>query len=79
MTISLGQGMKSYEANEDKINKAISIAIQYGQIDGSHHKEWVIDQMVQILAGDEYNEIIKDCCNGEDGPATYTWSQGIAP
>ncbi len=31
--------------------QAIDLAIRYGQIDGDHHKMWVIDQMVRILTG----------------------------
>ena len=34
-----------------KISKAITVAVQYGGIDGSHHKDWVIDQMVRCLTG----------------------------
>lgn len=62
-----------------RISKAISIAVRYGDIDGAHHKTWVIDQMVRILAGDEYPKIVADACAGEDGPNTYEWSTGIAP
>lgn len=41
---------------------------------------WVIDQIIQILAGEErYNQIVADSCAGEDGPNTYEWDEGIAP
>jgi len=63
----------------DKINKAISLAIQYGQTDGDHHKMLVIDQMIRILAGNKYNKIITEANAGEDGPNTYSWDIGIAP
>lgn len=59
------------EINEEAIN----IAIKYGGIDGVHHKEWVIDQMVRKLSGSNYEQIVKDACDGE----TYDWSTGIAP
>lgn len=59
--------------------EAIDIAIRYGQIDGAHHKTWVIDQMIRVLAGSEYDDIIKQACAGEDGPNTYEWDTGIAP
>ncbi len=42
----------------EKINTAIGIAVQYGGIDGEHHKTWVIDQMVRIFAGDQYDTIV---------------------
>lgn len=59
--------------------KAIELAVQYGGIDGAHHKAWVIDQMVRVLAGDEYEQIVTDAKAGEDGPDTYEWDEGIAP
>jgi hypothetical protein len=64
----------------EKIEKAIDLAVEYGGIDGAHHKMWVIDQIIQILAGEErYNQIVADSCSGEDGPNTYEWDEGIAP
>jgi hypothetical protein len=62
-----------------RIVRAIGLAVKYGQIDGDHHKAWVIDQMVRELAGDAYADIVKEACDGPDGPNTYTWSTGIAP
>lgn len=62
-----------------KIERAIELAIQYGGIDGGHHKMWVIDQMLRILCGKQYKETIRLACAGEDGPHTYDWDEGIAP
>lgn len=88
---------------ENRIKKALEIAISYGGIDGAHHKDWVIDQMVRALTGcpmekataldcnkkvyeyehqgvsEEYAKLIKEACDGEDGPETYSWEEGIAP
>jgi len=64
---------------DERIKKAIDIAIRYGQIDGAHHKMWVIDQMVRALADDKYDQLIKEANEGEDGPNTYEWDTGIAP
>lgn len=64
---------------EERIQAAIDLAVQYGGIDGAHHKTWVIDQMVRALAGDRYEQIVKDAKAGEDGPDTYEWDEGIAP
>lgn len=36
---------------EKRIAKAIEIALEYGQIDGDHHKAWTIDQIVRALTG----------------------------
>ncbi len=58
---------------------AIEIAVRWGGIGGDHHKAWVIDQMVRALAGDKYAEIVRDARDGENGPETYDWDEGIAP
>lgn len=63
----------------ERINEAIELAVRYGGIDGAHHKDWVIDQMVRVLAGERYEQIVREACDGEDGPDTYTWETGIAP
>lgn len=58
---------------------AIDLAVQYGGNDGAMHKDWVIDQMVRVLAGDDYPKIVANAKAGEDGPDTYEWNTGIAP
>lgn len=72
--------------DEKRIKKALDIAVRYGGIDGAHHKQWCIDQMVRALTGcgglrtsAKYKELVADACNGEDGPNTYEWDTGIAP
>ncbi len=67
------------EELQARIQEAIDLCVQYGGIDGAHHKDWVLDQMVRKLAGDRYEQIVKDACAGDDGPNTYTWDCGIAP
>lgn len=67
--LAIAQSVK----DQERIDKAISIAIEYGGIDGDHHKAWVIDQMVRALAGDRYEAIVAEACDGEDGPKTYSW------
>ncbi len=77
---------------------------RYGGIDGSHHKDWLLDQIARILKGtkviitlakwsdgqeeyrfeldtptEEYNNWVKEMCDGEDGPDTYSYEIGIAP
>ena len=63
------------------IEKALTLAAAYGQVDGAHHKAWVIDQMVRVLCGslESYAEFVADFCDGPDGPDTYEWDCGIAP
>lgn len=58
--------------DKEKIEKAIKIAWQYAQYDGSHHKMWVIDQMVRVLLGEtEYKNFI-DAYQTPDGEDYYT-------
>lgn len=64
---------------EERNWRAINLAVRYGGVDGLHHKNWVIDQMVRILAGEHYDGIVAAACNGEDGSRTYRWDCGISP
>lgn len=59
---------------EQRIQAAVELGIQYGQIDGSHHRLWVIDQMLRLLLGDKYDEAIAER-NGDE----YDWDVGIPP
>ena len=63
-------------SDHERIAAALVIAMRYGQTDGSHHKAWVIDQMVRSLLGtsETYMEWVLEY-EGED----YDWDVGIAP
>lgn len=60
---------------EKRIDKAIEIAYQYAQIDGDHHKMWVIDQIIRKLLKNNYDNWVKEY--EEDGE--YLWDTGINP
>ncbi len=71
---------------EERIRKALELAVQHGGHDGAHHKDWVIDQMVRALCGssdgeatEEYKDLVAEAKEGGDGPETYSWNEGIAP
>ncbi len=64
---------------QERNKKAIEFAIEWGGVDGAHHKDWCIDQMVRILAGEDYDQVVKDACDGDLGSETYSWDCGIAP
>lgn len=71
-----------YEDNlENRICKALSIIFQYGQIQGDHHKAWVLDQVVRILLNNSemYHSFLAYYKDGDGGPETYEWYTGIAP
>lgn len=79
-----GTCMKSYNEHfcaKRRINEALYIAFECGQTDGAHHKAWVIDQMVRLLLGDneKYEKLIKEWCDGDDGPDTFEWDCGVEP
>lgn len=59
---------------------ALKLAVRFGGFaDQPHHGAWVIDQMVRVLAGDGYAELVRDACEDEGDPNAYTWETGIAP
>ena len=64
---------------EEESKKVLDLIFEYGQIDGGHHKMWVIDQIVRILTKDKYNEWIKNYVYDEETGDTYSWDKGIAP
>lgn len=67
---------------EQRITAAIMVACKYAGIDGAHHKQWVIDQMLRKLMGpEEYAEFVRDRTLGPLGePGHYEpWDEGIAP
>lgn len=70
--------LKRHQA-EEKIEEALKMILRYGGIDGGHHKMWVLDQVVRILTGDDYEQWVTDAKDGEDGPNTYDWDEGIPP
>lgn len=66
---------------EERIKKALELAWNYGQIDGSHHRLWVIDQMVRALCGsdEEYKKWIAQYQEPLENGDYYEWDCGIAP
>ena len=66
------------KTSEQKVLHALELIAGYGGIDGSHHKQWLIDQLVRFLA-DDYEKWVAEYQAGEDGPITYSWDEGIAP
>ena len=72
---------REMERIEKRMDDAVELGLRYGGIDGSHHKMWVIDQMLRLLLADIYDEKIKEN-NGPpdaDGETEYDWDVGIAP
>ena len=60
-----------------RIGQAAQIAAECGMHDGGHHKQWVIDQMLQLMLGEEgYQKWLKDM---NSDPDYAPWDTGIAP
>jgi len=62
-----------------QIEKALDVIFQYGGTDGGHHKQWVLDQVVRYLTGDDYDLWVAKYQADEDGNLVYEWDTGIAP
>ena len=47
---------------DNNIQEALDIITQYGGIDGAHHKQWVLDQIVRTLTKTEkgYEKWLKE-------------------
>ena len=52
--------VKEVEQAERKQEASLSVAQQYGGIDGAHHKAWVIDQMCRVLAAESYEKFVAE-------------------
>ncbi len=59
--------------------RAAQLISRYGGIDGAHHKQWVLDQVVRILTGPGYPGWVVAHNDGENGPHSYEWEEGIPP
>jgi len=61
-----------------RVERSIELISQYGGIDGAHHKQWLLNELIKTLA-DDYDGWVKSYEEGEDGPKTYKWDIGVAP
>jgi len=62
------------ERLREKIQNSVSVIDMYGTFDGQHHKQWVLDQVLRTLLGQDYEGFVKE--RAGDG---YPWEVGIAP
>ena len=61
------------------IKDCSDVALQYGMIDGAHHKQWVIDQMLRVVLKDCYEITIKNFNEQYPLGEYEPWDEGIAP
>ena len=78
-------------AFEKRIENALEFLSVWGQVEGDHHKAWVIDQVVRALCGcewnfndsffqnEEYKDWVSGYCYDDNHVMEYEWDTGIAP
>jgi hypothetical protein len=66
---------KTQKQLEENIKEAIEIASSVMGIEGEHHKVWGLDQIVQLLSGDDYDNVVENFEADTGGK----WDQGIEP
>lgn len=71
----VGEGVTS-----DMIVAALAMVETDGMIDGAHHKQWVLDQMLRALLGDHLYAVWLTRYNEDSDEQDYRhWEEGIAP
>lgn len=58
-------------------NVAARVATRFGGVDGGHHKQWVIDQMLRSILGNKDYQAWVERMNSD--PDYDPWDTGIAP
>ena len=71
--------MKYTKPSGKNISNAIEVLTDGIFTDGGHHKQWALDQALRFLLGDKYDKYREKECDGEYGPNSYEWDQGIVP
>jgi hypothetical protein len=66
---------------EERIKEAIAVIGEDGCVDGSHHKQWVLNEVLRKLMGGEafVAWLQKGYENGLDGEQYEEWDLGVAP
>lgn len=59
---------------EEWATVVLNLIRDFGGIDGEHHKQWLLDQIVRVLTVDEYHEWLALYRQGGS-----EWDAGIAP
>lgn len=59
---------------DNRIAGALGVIHKFANTDGAHHKQWLIDQVVQSLTGPQYDQWVSDFEGNDD-----YWDKGIAP
>lgn len=57
--------------------RVLDLIVDYGSIDGAHHKQWVLDQIIRVIIGVNYEAFIEAYMRNDEG--NVAWDVGIAP
>lgn len=75
----LAAATRRAETAEGALAQILELVGRYGGFDEAHHKQWVLDQVARLAAGDRYARWAARQRAGEDGPDTYAWDEGTPP
>jgi len=66
---------------DERIAEACHIIAEWGGLNGVHHKQWVLDQVLRTLLGkDGYRTWVEERESFMDARGVYDgWDTGIAP
>lgn len=66
--------LDNLELESRELAAIVSLIDTYGNIDGAHHKQWVLDKCMRIALRHRYSEWVRQ--RKEEG---YDWDEGIPP
>ena len=65
---------------QQRVEKALKVAVLYAHCAGDHHRLWVIDQMVRALTGRQYKKFVAKITTDENGNShPDLWDIGTVP
>ena len=76
---AIENALQYIEQLETEKKEILDLIFGYGEYDGGHHKQWLIDQIVRKLTKNNYEKWVERYQEGFDGQNTYAWDTGIAP
>lgn len=63
------------EEAERRIKAILDVLLKHGQVEGAHHKAWVIDQVLRRLADGAYADVVAMYERSHE----TEWQTGVAP
>lgn len=64
--------------DEEKLSKILDLAASYAGVDGSHHKQHALVEIVKLIKGDDFDSWYEDYLGqDENGDPIYCeWEEG---